>query len=115
MPALFTRISTRPYAATTLVMNAWTCPRSATSTANPAALPPAALISSTTGGIAPSFLVGNDDKRPFAREALRNRLANARGRAGHDRDFFFQAHRHLLVIRLRDRYARRKLGEYRRG
>src|SRR6516162_6560534 len=64
MPALFTRMSTRPYAATTLVMNAWTCPRSATSTANPAALPPAALISSTRGGIAPSFLSAMIAKAP---------------------------------------------------
>jgi hypothetical protein len=27
---------------------------------------------------------------------MRNRFANARGRAGHDRHFFVQAHRHLL-------------------
>jgi hypothetical protein len=41
-------------------------------------------------------LVGNDDEGSLAREALGNRRTDARGRAGHDRHFFFQAHRHLL-------------------
>src|SRR6516165_7251224 len=57
-------MSTRPCAATTLVMKACTCPRSATSTGNPAAPPPAALISSTAAGIAPSFLSAMMTKAP---------------------------------------------------
>src|SRR5437762_1028165 len=66
-------MSTRPCAATTLVMNAWTCPRSATSTGNPAAPPPAASISSTAGGIAPSFLSAMMTNAP----SLANRCAIA--------------------------------------
>jgi hypothetical protein len=48
------------------------------------------------GGYRALVLIGDDHEGSLAREALRNRVADARAGAGHNRHFFLQAHRLLL-------------------
>lgn len=83
---MFTSQSICPYSLSAEETISWSDASLVTSVRVARAVPPAAAISPRTACAGIEVAIGNDDRSPALREALRDGSAHACTRAGHDRD-----------------------------
>ncbi len=90
MPALLTRWSIRPWAATTASATSWARTASETSARWMSARPPAPTMPPGDGLELVLLDVDEDDRRSLGREVDGDGFADALGGAGHDRNAAFE-------------------------